>query len=136
MKKQEKVINFPKTNYSVGDFLTRVKNAAMSGNKKVQFFESRKVFEIAKALLKLGFLEEAKKANGGIESSLTFKNKKPVIRDIKLISKPGLRVYMKAESISKKKGPSVYLISTPLGVLSSREAVKNRVGGEVIAEIW
>ena len=56
--------------------------------------------------------------------------------NIKLISKPGLRIYLGADEIAKKKSPSIYLVSTPKGVISSLQAVKERVGGEVIAEIW
>lgn len=56
--------------------------------------------------------------------------------NLKLVSKPGLRIYMTADELEKKKGPSIYLISTPLGIISARQAIKSRVGGEVIAEIW
>jgi len=122
-------------NYFVGDFLIRVKNAARAKNKEIVFSESKHVFEVAKALGRLGFLEDVKKVKDGITLALTFKNKKPVLRDIKLVSKPGLRVYMGADEIAAKRGPSTFLISTPLGVLSTKEALKKRVGGEVIAEI-
>ncbi len=124
------------TNYFVGDFLIRVKNAARAKNKELVFPQSKQVFEVAKALSRIGILEEVKKTTEGATAlSLTFKNKKPVLRDLKLISKPGLRVYMGADEIGEKRGPSTLLISTPLGVLSSKEALKKRVGGEVIAEI-
>lgn len=122
-------------NYFVGDFLIRVKNAARAKNKDIVFSESKYVFELAKALSRIGVVEEVKKIKEGITLSLTFKNKKPVLRDIKLVSKPGLRVYMGADEIGAKRGPSTFLISTPAGILSTKEALKKRVGGEVIAEI-
>ncbi len=122
-------------NYAVGDFLIRVKNAGLAKNKVLLFPESKQVLGVAKAMAKLGILDEVKKANGVLTLALTFKNKKPVLRDIKLVSKPGLRVYMGADEIAAKRGPSTYLISTPLGVLSTKEALKHRVGGEVIAII-
>ncbi len=115
--------------------MIRVKNAALAKNKELTSPESKHVFEVAKALERLGFLEDVKKAGSSITLSLTFKDKKPALRDIKLVSKPGLRVYMGIDEIGAKRGPSVFLISTPKGILSTKEALKHRVGGEVIAEI-
>jgi small subunit ribosomal protein S8 len=123
------------TNYSVGDFLTRVKNAAMAKNKNVSTAADKQVVAVAEAMKKLGFLDEVKKDKGTLSVSLTFKNKKPLLMNIKLVSKPGLRIYMDVSDIEKKRGPSTYLITTPKGVISSRQAIKERVGGEVIAEI-
>jgi small subunit ribosomal protein S8 len=124
------------TNYSVGDFLIRIKNAAMAKNKTVEIKSEKQVVAVAEALKKLGFLDTVKKEKDILTVSLAFKNKKPVIMNLKLVSKPGLRVYMGADEIDEKKGPSTYLLTSPKGVISSKEAVKNRVGGEVIAEIW
>lgn len=131
-KKQTKVT---RTNYPVGDFLIKVKNAAMAGNKEVNVSASNKVLAIAEALKKLGFLDGVKKDKDSIAVSLTFKNKRPLISNIKLVSKPGLRIYMGVDEIEKKKGPSIFLISTPKGVISSKQAVKERMGGEVVVEI-
>jgi len=123
------------TNYSVGDFLIKIKNASMAKNKNVEYVAEKQVVAIAKALVRLGFLDGANQKDGVLETGLTFKNKKPLLMNIKLISKPGLRIYMTAKEINAKKGPSLYLITTPKGIMSSREAVKNNLGGEVIAEI-
>jgi small subunit ribosomal protein S8 len=123
------------TNYPVGDFLIKLKNASMAGNKEVRVAGSIKILAIAEALKKLGFLDSVKKDKDGITVSLAFKNKKPLLMDVKLMSKPGLRIYMGVDEIEKKKGPSIYLITTPNGIVSSRQAVKARSGGEVIAEI-
>lgn len=123
------------TNYSIGDFLIRVKNASMAGNKEVVFKSNNKVVAVAEALKKIGFLDSVKKDKENLVVTLTFKDKKPLLSNVKLVSKPGLRVYLGADEIADKKGPSVYLISTPKGVISSRVAVKERIGGEVIAEI-
>lgn len=124
------------SNYSVGDFLIRIKNTAMAKNKSLEYKAEKQIVAIAEALKKLGFLDSVKKEKEVLTIALAFKNKKPVIMDIKLISKPGLRVYMGADEIDKKKGPSTYLLTSPKGVISSKDAVKLRVGGEVIAEIW
>ena len=129
-------------NYSIGDFLIKIKNAAMARNKELTAPSNKQIEAIAQALKKLGYLEEVlpagrqgKKDKNFLNISLTYKNKRPLLTDLKLVSKPGLRIYMGVTEIEKKKGPSTYLISTPIGIISSRQAVKERVGGEVIAEI-
>ena len=123
------------TNYPVGDFLIKLKNASMAGNKEVKVAASNKVMAVAEALKKLGFLDGVKKTEGIISATLSFKSKKPLLMDVTLISKPGLRIYMGVDEIEKKKGPSIFLITSPNGIISSRQAVKTRTGGEVIAEI-
>jgi len=123
-------------NYSAGDFLIRVKNASMAKNKTFSVQSNKQIVAIAEALKKTHFLDSVKNEKGILTVSLAFKDKKPLIMDIKLISKPGLRIYLGVTEIEKKRGPSIYLVSTPKGVVSSLEAVKNRIGGEVIAEIW
>jgi len=124
------------TNYSVGDFLIRIKNVAMAKNKEVTVTSNNQIVAVAEALKKMGFLDEVKKEKGILTARLTFKDKRPRLMDIKLISKPGLRVYMGVDELEEKKSPSVLLVSTPKGVVSSLKAIKDRVGGEVIAEIW
>lgn len=124
------------TNYPIGNFLISVKNAAMAKNKKVTSVANKQIVALAESLKKSGYFDDVKKEGKNITASLSFKNKKPVIMNLKLVSKPGLRIYLGASDIEKKRGPSIYLISTPQGILSSREALKKRIGGEVIAEIW
>jgi small subunit ribosomal protein S8 len=130
------IIKQTTTNYSVGDFLIRVKNAAMAKNKNVIVKSSKEIIAVADALKTMGFLDEAKNEKGILTVALTFKNKKPRLMGLKLISKPGLRIYLGVDELDKKRGPSVMLISTPKGMLSSIKAIKERVGGEVLAEIW
>jgi small subunit ribosomal protein S8 len=124
------------TNYAVGDFLIRVKNVAMAKNKEVAVKSNKKLVAVSEALKKMGFIDSIKNEKGNLTVTLTFKNKKPRLMDLKLISKPGLRVYMGVDELEKKKSPSVLLVSTPKGMVSSLKAIKDRVGGEVIAEIW
>jgi len=123
------------TNYPVGDFLIKLKNASMARNKEITVAPSNKIVAIAETLKKAGFLDSVKKEKNSLSVSLTFKNKQPLLMNVKLISKPGLRVYMKVDEIEKKKGPTIFLITTPGGVLTSKEAIKLRTGGEVIAEL-
>lgn len=124
------------TNYSVGDFLIRIKNVAMAKNKEVIVKSNKSLVAVSEALKKMGFVDSIKNEKGVLTLNLTFKDKKPRLMNLKLVSKPGLRVYMGVEELESKKGPSIYLVSTPKGVMSSLNAIKNRVGGEVVAEIW
>lgn len=121
--------------YSIGDFLIRFKNAAGAKNKTFEAPSTKESEAVAKSLQKLGFFNDVKKDKNKLSVTLTFKDKKPRLVALKLVSKPGLRIYMGVPEIESKKGPSTYLISTPKGILSSKEAIKMRVGGEVIAEI-
>jgi small subunit ribosomal protein S8 len=123
------------TNYPIGDFLIKIKNASMAGRKEVKVTAGNKILAIAEALKKLGYLDSVKKEEGILSVALAFKNKKPLLMNVKLMSKPGLRIYMGVDEIEKKKGPSILLITSPTGIISSRQAVKTRQGGEVIAEI-
>lgn len=124
------------TNYAVGDFLIRVKNDAMAKNKEVNVKSTKHILAVAEALKKMGFVEEIKNEKNVLKLKLVIKNKKPRLMNLKLISKPGLRIYMNVDELESHKSPSVLLVSTPKGVMSSLKAIKERVGGEVIAEIW
>lgn len=113
------------------DFLIRIKNAALARKKEVKLPAGKKVRAVAEVLKRLGYLEEI----GEEKVVLSYKNKKPVLLDLKLVSKPGLRIYLGVSEMEKVKGPFLYLLSTPKGILSSKEAIKQRVGGEVIAKL-
>lgn len=124
------------TNYPVGDFLIQIKNAAMARNREVSVPETKLVKTVANVLKKQGLLDEIRKDKNNITVRLAYKKKEPVLLGLKLISKPGLRVYWDVDQLEKTKGPSMFLISTSVGILSSKDAIKKRVGGEVIVEIW
>lgn len=124
------------TNYPVGDFIIAVKNASLAKKKEVEVASSGKIKRVADALSKLGYLEEVSVKAGRLSVRISYKKKEPLLMGAKLISKPGLRIYMSINEIESKRGPSQYLISTPKGVLSSKDAIKQRLGGEIIAEVW
>ena len=123
------------TNYPIGDFLIRVKNAALAEKRDVLVDNNKLILEVAKILKKEGYLESLNEKEKVLNVRIALKSKKPVISDIKLVSKPGLRIYMKADELLQKKGPSQFIVSTTQGILLSKEAIKKRRGGEVIAEI-
>jgi small subunit ribosomal protein S8 len=122
-------------NYTIGDFLIRIKNACLTRNKKVEAKNTKLIENLANTLKKEGLLDEVKVEGKKITASISYRDKKSLILDIKLVSKPGLRVYKGADELEKIKGPSIFIVSTNKGVMSTKEAIKKRVGGEVIAEI-
>lgn len=123
-------------NYPVGDFIIRVKNAALARKKEVFAGNTKIVKQVALALKKMGYLDEVVEVDGRLKVLLSFRKKEPVLIDARLISKPGLRVYMGTLELEKKRGRSIYIVSTPKGVISGKDASAARSGGEVIAEVW
>ena len=123
------------TNYPVGDFLIRIKNAALARKKLVVVDKSRLLVAVAEALQRMGYLDKVMAKDQKLEVGLTYKHKEPLLSNLKLVSRPGLRLYRRADFFEKYRGPESFLLSSPKGVISSKEAVKNRIGGEVIAEI-
>lgn len=131
----ERLVGKNMQTYPVGDFLIRIKNASLANRKEVEVFSSKFVKEVAKTLKEEGFLDTIEEKKGKIKVTLAFSHKKPVVMDIKLVSRPGLRIYRNVDDMAKIKRPTIFLISTPKGVISSRKAIKQRLGGEVLAEI-
>jgi len=124
------------SNYPVGDFLIRIKNASLVNKKEVEMRRTNLVEAVAKKLKDVGFLNEVKVKGNKLTTTLRYVSKRPVLIDLKLVSKPGLRIYMSADDLEGVKRPTTYIISTPKGVMTRSEAIKKRVGGEVIVEIW
>ncbi|HCR35440.1 30S ribosomal protein S8 [Candidatus Woesebacteria bacterium GWC2_33_12] len=123
------------TNYQIGDFLIRIKNASMAGIKEVTFFNSGMVLEVAKALKSEGFIDSIEVNKKNITIKLSIFNKKPVLSNIKIVSKPGLRIYMNVEKIESYHKPDILILTTPKGIMSGKRAKKERVGGELIAKV-
>ncbi len=126
----------------IADMLTRIRNANQNRSKEVIIPSSKMKLEIAKILKEEGFIEEFNVNNESVQTTLTLtlkygQNKERVITGLKRISKPGLRVYAKAEDIPRVlNGLGIAIISTPKGIMTDKLARKNNVGGEVIAYIW
>lgn len=132
---ERQVGNNNMTNYQIGDFLIRLKNASMANIKEVVFPKTKLVLEVAKILKIEKFLDSVEEKDGNVIVKLSIFSKKPVLSNVTIISKPGLRIYMSADELEKIKTPDVYILTTPKGVLSGKMARKLRVGGEVIAKI-
>lgn len=124
------------SNYTVGDFIIRLKNISLAGKRDFSLPKTKLIKEVAQALKRERYLEKVEEDGGEIKISLARKNKTSLISDLEIISRPGRRVYMGVDELESNKGPFIFILSTPQGVISSKEAIKKRVGGEVIAKIW
>ncbi|MDI6800061.1 MAG: 30S ribosomal protein S8 [Actinomycetota bacterium] len=126
----------------IADMLTRIRNASRANHDTVDIPSSKVKLEIARVLKDQGYINGFKSKRAGgidfIEISLRYaKNQRKAITGIKRISKPGLRVYAKKDSIPKVLGGlGVAILSTPKGILTDREATSANVGGEVICYVW
>ena len=126
----------------IADMLTRIRNANQNRAKTVSMPSSKMKEEIAKILKDEGFIEEFSIEENDVQNTLTLtlkygQKKERVITGLKRVSKPGLRVYSKAEELPRVlNGLGIAIISTPQGVMTDKEARKANVGGEVIAYIW
>ena len=127
-------------NDPVGDMLTRIRNATMRRRESVELPHSRMREELAKILVKEGYLEKAKnfKESGRpgkmIHLDLKYVEGEPAISEIRRISKPGQRIYSTAKKIPRKfRGITV--VSTSQGLMTDRQARKKGLGGELIAEV-
>ena len=126
----------------IADMLTRIRNANQNRAKEVSMPSSKMKEQIATILKDEGFITDFSINKEDVQSTLTLTlkyadNKERVITGLKRISKPGLRVYAKAEEIPYVlNGLGIAIISTPKGVMTDKLARKNNVGGEVIAYVW
>ena len=126
----------------IADMLTRIRNANQMRYKEVEVPASKTKVEIAKILKEEGFIVDYKvkknKPQDIIVLTLKYGEKKErVITGLKRISKPGLRVYVKAEELPRVlNGLGIAVISTSKGIMTDKNARKNSLGGEVLAYIW
>ena len=122
----------------IADMLTRIRNANQLRYKEVAMPTSKMKEEIASILKAEGFISEYKVEDRTLTVSLKYgENKERVISGLRCISKPGLRVYAKAEEVPYVlNGLGIAILSTSKGVMTDKEARKENVGGEVLAYIW
>ena len=122
----------------IADMLTRIRNANQLRYTEVSMPTSKMKVEIASILKSEGFINDFKVEDRTLNLSLKYgENKERVISGLRCISKPGLRVYAKAEEVPYVlNGLGIAILSTSKGVMTDKEARKNGVGGEVLAYIW
>lgn len=126
----------------IADMLTRIRNANQMRYKDVTMPSSKLKLEIAKILKSEGFIQSYKVEKGDVQDNLVLtlkygQKKERVITGLKRISKPGLRVYAKVDEIpTVLNGLGIAIVSTSKGLMTNKQAHKERLGGEVLAFIW
>ncbi|GIN87820.1 30S ribosomal protein S8 [Heyndrickxia sporothermodurans] len=126
----------------IADLLTRIRNANMVRHEKLEVPASKIKKEVAEILKREGFIRDVEliedNKQGIIRIFLKYgANNERVITGIKRISKPGLRVYAKANEVPKVlNGLGIAIVSTSQGVLTDKDARNKQVGGEVLAYVW
>lgn len=126
----------------IADLLTRIRNANMVRHEKLEVPASNMKKEIAGILKREGFVRDVEfiedNKQGIIRIFLKYgAHNERVITGLKRISKPGLRVYAKADEVPRVlNGLGIALVSTSQGVLTDKEARAQKVGGEVLAYVW
>lgn len=129
-------------NDPIADMLTRVRNANSAGKATVSMPSSKKLTEIARIMTEEGYVQGYEvlpsQPRDILEITLKYGDKKEkIIRGIKRISKPGLRIYAGKDELPRVLGGlGTAVVSTSKGVMTDRDARKAGVGGEVIAYIW
>lgn len=126
----------------VGDFIIRIKNASAVKKDVVVSPHSKLRFAIAETLQKIGYIKsvnkKGKKVQKTIEVELQYnKDNESLIHGVERVSKPGRRLYYGAKEIYPVKyGKGSLILSTPKGILTDKEARKEKVGGEALFKIW
>lgn len=128
----------------IADMLTRIRNASRARHQKVAVPWSRLKENIAKVLIEEGYLKDQKKVKASIgfgeELIIQLKfdrDNRPIIGGMKRVSTPGRRVYVGATAVTPvRKGLGINVLSTPKGILVDRNALKAKVGGELICSVW
>lgn len=124
----------------VSDMLIRIKNAQTAGHTTALMPYSQLKHEIAKALAKAGFIagieRKGKRVRKALEITLRGGRDTAAIRGVKLLSTPGLRRYLPYRQLRPAPHGGIYILTTSKGVMSGADARKEKVGGELIAEVW
>ncbi len=122
----------------IADLLTRMRNALKAGQDKVEVPASKVKANICKVLKDEGYIRSFKivaKAPNDVKIKVTLKDN--ALIGLSRISRPGLRHYSSYNDMTRvMSGLGISIVSTSKGVMSSREAKKNKVGGEVLCNVW
>nr|YP_009396858.1 ribosomal protein S8 [Ophidocladus simpliciusculus]ARW66044.1 ribosomal protein S8 [Ophidocladus simpliciusculus] len=130
-------------NDMISDMLTRIRNANLAKHQMVQIPSTKMTKHIANVLKEEGFISQFEEVGESLKNyvliSLKYKekNKRPIITELKRISKPGLRVYANHKELPKVLGGiGIAIISTSEGIMTDKSARQRGLGGEVLCYIW
>ena len=126
----------------IADMITRIRNAQLRKSSKVSIPNSKFRAKILDVLKEEGYISDYKfltdkKNKGSLLVDLKYSNGQPVIKEISRVSKPGRRIYTRAESIPKiKNGLGIVIVSTSMGIMSDNDARSKNIGGEIICRVF
>ena len=126
----------------IADMLTRIRNANMVALPDVELPSSKLKVALAKLLKEEGYISDYSEKVDGVFKTLTItlkydENNKPVITNLKRVSRPGLRSYSKSKDMPQVYGGlGIAVVSTSKGLLTDRKARKENLGGEVLCYVW
>ena len=126
----------------LADMLTRIRNGVMANFDSVEIPLSQLKVGVAKVLKQEGYINDYAVLDEGVQGTLKIElkygpNNEKIITGMRRSSKPGLRQYKKADRIPKvMSGLGVAILTTSRGIITDREARRQKVGGEVLCEVW
>ena len=121
----------------IADMLTRIRNAQMALNKDVHIPKSKVKLSIARILVDEGYIETLSENDREFSVRLKYVDGKPAIAGLKRVSKSGCRKYVGVDEIpSVQNGLGINILSTSHGILEGNQAHQERVGGELLCQIW
>ena len=126
----------------IADMLTRVRNSILARQEKVDIPASKLKVEIARVLKEEGYIQAFKTLEEGPQGVLRLFLRRPadgtrVILGIQRVSKPGRRIYVSKDEIPRVQGGlGINLLSTSRGIMTGRQAIREGVGGEILANVW
>jgi small subunit ribosomal protein S8 len=130
-------------NDTIADMLTRIRNACMVRHQTTNIPSTKMTRSIAKVLKDEGFIGDFEEVGEGVKKQLVVslkykgKNRQPIITSMKRVSKPGLRVYSNCKELPRVLGGiGIAIISTSQGIMTDREARRQRLGGEILCYVW
>lgn len=123
------------------DMFNRIRNALAVGKEQVEIPHSKMKLEIAKILERLGYVKgvesKGRKIKRSIDIVLKYREKTPAITGLRRISKQGQRIYASAFQMFRlKKRHAIAILSTSKGLMTDGEAREQKIGGEVLCEVW
>jgi len=126
----------------IADMITRIRNAQLRMLNTVNIPNSKFRAKILDVLKEEGYIADYKflteeKNKGSLVVNLKYNNGLPVIKEIRRVSKPGRRIYTKADSIPKiQSGLGMVIMSTSMGIMSDNDARSKNIGGEIICKVF
>ncbi|CAN5678631.1 30S ribosomal protein S8 [soil metagenome] len=125
----------------IADMLTRIRNASQAKHKRVDMPVSKLKTEISRILKENHFIHDYKVLDDGrhgvLRIYLKYYEEQPVIRNVHRVSRPGHRIYKRADEMPRvRNGLGLAIVSTSQGMMSDRQARSHKVGGEVMALVW